>query len=121
MTAVCVILTERDANCEWRVASRGCSGDDPAYSLVAIRHALFASARKRTRLPCGLFLAARFRARRKAEIEIAGLERILVLVQRRIVGRRRHRKTGRKASVEQARAFQLVEPRQVGQRLEPEM
>src|SRR5262245_4712442 len=68
-----------------------------------------------------LFLAARFRPRRKAEIEISRLERVLVLAQRRIIRRRRHRKAGGQPAVEQARAFELVEPRQVGQRLQSEM
>src|SRR5262245_47843643 len=69
-----------------------------------------------------LFLArARLRPRRQAEIEVARLERILVLAQRRIVRRRRHREAGRQLPVEHARALELVEARQVGQRLEPEM
>ena len=61
------------------------------------------------------------RPRRQAEIEIARLERVLVLAQRRIVRRQRHREAGRQAAVEQAGALQLVEARQVADRLEPEM
>ncbi len=40
--------------------------------------------------------------RREAEIEVAGLQRVLVVAQLRIVGRHRHRKARRKPVVEQA-------------------
>src|SRR5215472_18458438 len=69
----------------------------------------------------GLFLARRFRSWRKAKVEVARLERILVGMQRRIVRRHRHRKAVRQPSVEQARPLELVEARQVRQRLQPEM
>ena len=61
-----------------------------------------------------LFLDA-LRRRREAEVEIARLERVLVVAQRRIVGRHRHREARRQAVVEQARAFQLLQARQIAQ------
>src|SRR5207244_3306634 len=66
-----------------------------------------------------LFL--RRHARREAEIEVARLERVLILAQRRIVGRQRNREPGRQAAVEQAGPFELVEARQVADHLEPEV
>src|SRR5262245_32313616 len=59
--------------------------------------------------------------RRETDIEIARLERVLVLAQRRIVGRRRHRKSRRQAVVEQARALQFLEARQIAQRFQTEV
>src|SRR3954452_2777241 len=47
-----------------------------------------------------LFLEA-LRRRRQAKVEIARLKRVLVVAQRRIVGRHRHRETRRQAVVEQ--------------------
>src|SRR5262245_12563394 len=59
--------------------------------------------------------------RRQTNVEGAGLERIFVLPQRRIVGRHRYGKPVRQAPVEQARTLELVEPGQVADRIQPEM
>ncbi len=66
--------------------------------------------------PCGAL-----RRRREPEIEIARLQRVLVVAQGRIVRRHRHREARRQPAVEQARALELVEPGQVADRVEPEM
>src|SRR4051812_24100153 len=52
-----------------------------------------------------LFLDA-LRRRRQTKVEIARLQRILVVLERRIVRRHRHREARRQAIVEQARALQ---------------
>src|SRR5262249_33203523 len=76
----------------------------------------------RNLLPSALsFVAGALRRRRQAKIEVARLERILVLAQGRIVRRHRHREARRQPAVEQARALQLVEARQIADRVEPEM
>src|SRR5579864_1265273 len=59
--------------------------------------------------------------RNQAEVEIARFERVFVVAQRRIVGRQRHGKAGRHAAFDQAGAFELVEPGQIGERVEAEM
>src|SRR5262249_32513025 len=74
----------------------------------------------RYRVACALFVGA-LAPRPQAKIEVARFEWILILAQSRIVRRQRHRELGRQAAVEQARALQLVEPRQVADRIEPEM
>src|SRR5678816_3222554 len=68
----------------------------------------------------GLLLDALGR-RRETEVEAARLERVLVVAQRRIVGRHRHRKARRQPVVEQARTLQLFEARQVAQLLQAEI
>src|SRR5207237_532187 len=55
------------------------------------------------------------------KIEVARLERVLVLAQGRVVRRHRHGETGRQPPVEQAGALELVEAGQIADRLEPEM
>ena len=55
----------------------------------------------------GFEVTPRARPRREAEIEIARLERVFVLAQRRIVGRQRHREARRQAAVEQAGALRV--------------
>ena len=57
----------------------------------------------------------------KAEIEIAGFSGSSSSRKRRIVRRQRHREAGRQPAVEQAGALELVEPRQIADRVEPEM
>src|SRR5215471_622456 len=61
------------------------------------------------------------RAGGQSEVEISGLERVLVLPQARIVRRHRNRKARRQASLEQAGALELVEAREVADRVETEM
>src|SRR5262249_39095122 len=58
---------------------------------------------------------------REAKVEIARLERVFVLSQRRIVRRHGHGEAGRQAAVEQARALELFEAGQVADRVESEM
>ena len=55
--------------------------------------------RRLSRYPGDLFLAAR-RPRREPEVEIARLERVFVVAQRRIVGGHRHGKAGRQRAVQ---------------------
>src|SRR5579864_4231234 len=61
------------------------------------------------------------RAWRKAEIEIARFQRVLVGAQRRVVGRFRHVEPRRQRAVEQAQSLEIVEPGQVAKRLQPKM
>src|SRR5262245_8719680 len=76
----------------------------PALALRASADAPEMTAGEALRL---LLLALPLRRRGKAEVEIARLQRVLVLAQRRIVGRHRHRKARRQPVVEQTRALQL--------------
>src|SRR5260370_16837624 len=55
-------------------------------------------------------LAGALRRRREAEIEIAGFQRVLVIVQGRIVRRHRHREAGRQPPVEPSRALEFLTP-----------
>src|SRR5262249_59321240 len=57
----------------------------------------------------------------EAKIEIARIERVLVFPQRRVVRRYRNRKPGGQLAVQQPGALELVEAREVGNRVEPEM
>src|SRR4051794_14559696 len=66
-------------------------------------------------------LLGTLRRRDQRKVEIAGLERIFVVAQRRIVRRQRHGKTSRQPAIEQSGAFQFLEPRQIAKRFEAEM
>src|SRR5512134_3513237 len=59
--------------------------------------------------------------RREPEVQVARLERILVVAKLRIVGRHRHREARRQAMIEQAGALQLLESGQVAELLQAEM
>jgi hypothetical protein len=52
---------------------------------------------------------------------IAGIERLLVVAQRAVVGGNRNSKTGRQIAFQQAGTLELVEARQVAHFLQPEM
>ena len=52
------------------------------------------------------------RGRHQTQIEIARIERILIVAQCRVVRRKRHPETGRQIALQQARALELVEARQ---------
>src|SRR5690242_12968288 len=69
----------------------------------------------------GSAIAFRLDTRRQGQFQIAGLERILVFAQRRIVRGRRNGEAGRQARIQQARAPELVETRQIAERLEAEL
>src|SRR5258708_19717088 len=75
---------------------------------------------KRTPPPPPSLLAGALR-RREAEIEIAGFQRVLVIVQGRIVRRHRHLEAGRQPPAEQARALEFLDPRQPAHRIDPHM
>src|SRR5687767_13690082 len=62
-----------------------------------------------------------FRRRRKSKIEIARLQRVLVIAQGRVVRWNRDRETRRQPPIEQPGTFQLIEARQIAKRIEPEM
>src|SRR5438477_5497584 len=68
-----------------------------------------------------LFLRQALGGRCKPQIEVAGIERLLVVAECRVVGGCRHRKAGRQASVEQPGAFELLETRQIVEPIEPEL
>ncbi len=57
----------------------------------------------------------------ECHVEIGGIERILVLAQRRVVGRHRHGELRRQTAIDQSRAFEFIEPRQIADILETEM
>ena len=63
----------------------------------------------------------RCRPRREPEIEVARLERILVVAQRSVVRGQRDREAGRQAAIEQAGALELIETGQIADRLQTEM
>src|SRR5829696_2233800 len=58
---------------------------------------------------------------RERQIEIAGLQRVLILAQRGVMGRHRNGKAGRQAPVKQTGALQLIKPREIAQSLQGEM
>src|SRR5580692_7995370 len=67
-----------------------------------------------------LFLGALHRWS-KSEVEVAGLQRLFVLPQRRIVGGHGDVKARRQRLFDEAGAFELVEAGKIGERIEPEM
>src|SRR6266550_3318916 len=70
---------------------------------------------------CGLSVLHALGRRRQAEIEVARIERVLVVMQRRIVGGHRHREAGRQAAVKETGTFEFFEAGQIDQCVEPEM
>jgi len=53
------------------------------------------------------------RRRRQAQIEVARIERIFVVAQRRVVRWKRDAETGRQIALQEARALEFIEARQV--------
>src|SRR5215217_7025309 len=70
----------------------------------------FSSGRKPLEL---LLLLHPLETRGKAKIEVARLERVLILAQGRIVGRQRHGESSRQPAIQQAGALELVDAGQI--------
>src|SRR5271167_3804337 len=66
-------------------------------------------------------LVFRLDRRRQRQFQVANLERILVLAQGRVVGRRGNAETGRQAGIQEPSALQFLQARQVAQRLQGEL
>src|SRR6266851_836048 len=66
-------------------------------------------------------LALRLHPRRQRQFQIAGFQRLLVVPKFGVVRGRRNGKTGRQPRIQQSRAFQFLQPRQVAQRLQAEL
>src|SRR5436190_502945 len=119
-----------------KTRTKGAANRCPAYVLLlpltreyfaAFTHFLHAnrsSFRSKTLLAGELVSSVLFGlgSRRQQQFQcVAGLQGLLVLAQRRVVGRRRHVEAGRQPRVQETRASELIETRQIGELLQAEL
>src|ERR1043165_4502026 len=93
--------------------------DSDAHDPYSIANYAAETAKTRTSGPASRLVVG-IRCR-EGQGEIAGLERVLVRREGRIVRRRRDVEARRQPAVEQARRLQFLETRQVGDAVEAEM
>jgi hypothetical protein len=65
--------------------------------------------------------AFRLDRRRQRQFQVADLERILVIAQRRVIRRRRNAEARRQPRIQQARSLQFLQARQIAERLQAEL